>query len=265
MLLIGTPCYGGMVTIEYMLAMMRLKDELNAARVPFRLLTPAHDSLITRARNLIASECLRDTHCSHLLFIDADIDFPAGLVTRLLAAGKDVACAVYPVKGLPLARVMAQGAGTPEAVAEAASLDYAVKVKPGSRVDGQGFVEVAYAATGFMLIRREVLVRLAAAMPQLRYRRACTNAAPGEQYAFFDTAIDPETEDYLPEDYAFCKRWRDLGGSVHAFVGGRLGHVGSRTYAGDFVTFLARLGARNRDGAVGNPAAGIDPTAGNEE
>ena len=116
MLMIGTPCYGGQVTIQYMLAMMRLKDALGAARIPMRLVTPAHDSLVTRARNRIANACLHDPDCAHLLFIDADLDFPAALVPHLLGAGKDVVCGVYPVKGLDLSRVMAQGPDiTPEA------------------------------------------------------------------------------------------------------------------------------------------------------
>ena len=52
-------------------------------------------------------------------------------------------------------------------------------------------------------------------MPELRYRYAYINDEVRDNYAFFDTAIDPTTLDYLPEDYAFCKRWRDLGGKIH--------------------------------------------------
>jgi hypothetical protein len=242
MLMIGTPCYNGTVTINYMLAMMQLKDVLNRERIVFKLLTPAHESLITRARNSIANEFLRQTQCTHLLFIDADVEFPPLLVPRLLAADKDVVCGVYPVKGLRLDRVMAQPAGTPPAVAEAASLDYAVKFAPGSQADASGLVEVEYAATGFMLIRRQVLERMAASMPHLRYRYAYINDASEENYAFFDTAIDPETRDYLPEDYAFCKRWRDLGGRIFVSLMGRFAHVGSRAYAGEFATYLASRG-----------------------
>uniref|UniRef100_I2Q242 Glycosyltransferase n=1 Tax=Desulfovibrio sp. U5L TaxID=596152 RepID=I2Q242_9BACT len=243
MLVIGTPCYGGVVTLPYMLSMLALKDLLNRGKVPFRLLTPANDSLITRVRNGIANEFLRDPRATHLLFIDADIEFQPQMVTRLLASGKDVVCGVYPVKGLPLDRVMGQPAGTPPAVAEAASLDYAVKVKAGCRMDAAGFLEVEYAATGFMMVRREALLRLKDAYPELHYRHDCTNAAATENFAFFDTAIDPVTRDYLPEDYAFCKRWRDIGGQVHVSVPGTFAHHGGRAYVGDFATFLARRGA----------------------
>jgi hypothetical protein len=240
MLVIGTPCYGGMVSLPYMLSMLALKDVLNREKVPFRLLTPANDSLITRVRNSIANEFLRDARATHLLFIDADIEFVPAMVPRLLASGKDVVCGVYPVKGLDLARVMGQPAGTSPQAAEAASLDYAVKLKPGCKMDAQGFLEVDYAATGFMMIRREALVRMVDAYPQLQYRFSCTNEAPGENYAFFDTAIDPQTRDYLPEDYAFCKRWRDIGGKVHVSVPGKFAHHGGKAYVGDFAQFLKR-------------------------
>ena len=244
MLVIGTPCYGGVVTLPYMLSMLALKDVLNRAKTPFRLLTPANDSLITRVRNSIANEFLRDTRATHLLFIDADIEFVPQMVPRLLRADKDVVCGVYPVKGLRLERVMAQPAGTPPAVAEAASLDYAVKVRAGCLMDEQGFLEVEYAATGFMLLKRAVLMRMMDAYPQLLYRHACTNEEAAENFAFFDTAIDPETRDYLPEDYAFCKRWRDIGGKVHVSVPGTFAHHGGRAYVGDFAAYLASRGAR---------------------
>lgn len=244
MLVIGTPCFGGLVTVPYMLSMLALKDLLNRAKVPFRLLTPCHESLITRARNGIANEFLRDEAATHLLFIDADIEFDPRLVLRLLGADKDVLCGVYPVKGLDLTRVMGQPAGTPAALAEAASLDYAVKIKPGCKMDEQGFLEVDYAATGFMLIRRAVLTRLAEAYPELHYRFACTNEAAAENHAFFDTLIDPETRHYLPEDYAFCKRWRDIGGQVHVSVPGRFTHIGTRPYRGDFAAFLSQCGLK---------------------
>ncbi|MHC1788777.1 hypothetical protein [Solidesulfovibrio sp.] len=244
MLVIGTPCFGGVVTVPYMLSVLALKDLLNRAKIPFRLLTPCHESLITRARNSIANAFLRDEAATHLLFIDADIEFDPRMVTRLLGADKDVVCGVYPVKGLDLSRVMGQPAGTPVPVAEAVSLDYAVKVKPGCTVDEQGFLEVEYAATGFMCIRRAVLTRLAEAYPELLYRFACTNEAAAENYAFFDTLIDPGSRNYLPEDYAFCKRWHDIGGQVHVSVLGRYAHIGTRPYNGDFAAYLTRCGVR---------------------
>jgi len=256
MLMIGTPCYSGTVTVNYLLSMMQLKDVLNREKIRFRLLTPSHESLITRARNFIANEFVRDEQCTHLLFIDADIEFPAGLVPRMLAADKDVIGGIYPVKGLRLDRVMAQPPDTPPAVAEAACLDYAVKIGPDSKAEPSGVMPVDYVATGFMCIKRDVLSRMAAAYPQLRYKYAYINDTSVENYAFFDTAIDPETLDYLPEDYAFCKRWRDMGGTIYAALMGRLSHVGTRVYSGEFITYLAQRGARRAGEGKRPPAAG---------
>ena len=33
-------------------------------------------------------------------------------------------------------------------------------------------------------------------------------------WRFFDCMVDPDSGRYLSEDYAFCRRWRDIGGKV---------------------------------------------------
>ena len=44
--------------------------------------------------------------------------------------------------------------------------------------------------------------------------------------------IDPDTGIYLSEDYAFCRRWRDLGGEVWLDTQGVLVHVGPSDFQG---------------------------------
>jgi hypothetical protein len=243
MILIGTPSYDGTVTLAYMRSVLEALDVLAAAGVRAGFNTPSHESLIPRARNFIANEFLRQSEYTHLLFIDSDIGFPPEAPLRYLRAGKDVACGVYPVKHLPLERLRRQPPELSDAQAEAASLGYTVKFKPGQRVGEDGFIPVEYAPTGFMMIRRAALERMAKAHPELVYRNSFVNSDDEERvnYAFFDTAIDPVTRDYLPEDYAFCKRWAALGGEIHADVTSRFVHVGSRAYSGDFPEFLKRL------------------------
>ena len=103
----------------------------------------------------------------------------------------------------------------------AATFDYAVAVTPGEQPTPDGFVRADYAATGFMLIRREVLERMAARHGELKYQHSFARAtdaaatASDHLYALFDTSLDPATGRYLPEDYTFCNRCahggRDLG------------------------------------------------------
>ena len=243
MLVIGTPCYGGVVTLPYMLSMLALKDVLNRDKTPFRLLTPANDSLITRVRNSIVAEFLSDDRATHLLFIDADIGFAPELPWKYLEADKDVVCGIYPVKNLDVDKLRTIRGDVLPRVAQAASLHYAVKLKPGGRPEPvTGLLPVVYGATGFMMIRREVFTRLAEAYPELGYDYAYTNDDQINNVAFFETAIDPATRDYLPEDYAFCKRWTDIGGEIYADIHSVFTHVGNYEYTGNFTAFLTHLG-----------------------
>lgn len=243
MILIGTPSYNGTVTLAYMRSVLDALDILSAAGIRAGFNTPSHESLIPRARNFIANEFLRQPEYTHLLFIDSDIGFPPEAPLRYLRADKDVACGVYPVKHLDVARLRRQPPKLTDAQAEAASLNYTVKFRPGQLVGPDGFIRVEYAPTGFMMIRRQVLERMAGACPELIYHNSFVNSDDEDHanYAFFDTAIDPVTRDYLPEDYAFCKRWAALGGEIHADVTSRFIHVGSHSFAGDFPEFLKRL------------------------
>jgi hypothetical protein len=44
--------------------------------------------------------------------------------------------------------------------------------------------------------------------------------------------IDPVTKRYLSEDYAFCRRWQQMGGRIFADVHTTLGHVGNLPFSG---------------------------------
>jgi hypothetical protein len=44
--------------------------------------------------------------------------------------------------------------------------------------------------------------------------------------------IDPESKRYLSEDYAFCRRWQQMGGKIYADCHTTLGHVGNLPFSG---------------------------------
>jgi hypothetical protein len=52
--------------------------------------------------------------------------------------------------------------------------------------------------------------------------------------------IEKETGQYLSEDYAFCRRWRDLGGEIFADFDSRLTHVGHASYEGSLKDSIAK-------------------------
>lgn len=251
MILVGTPCYNGSVAVEYMRSLFNMVGLLNSEGIHVDIITPSHESLVTRARNFIANEFLRQKEYTHLLFIDADIGFDPATAMRYLQADKDVVCGIYPTKNIDINTIRAVSPALSSDEAEAASLSYTVKFLPGSMIDSDGFRQVEYGSTGFMLIRRQVLEKIAEAFPELRYKYsyASTYDHMFDNHAFFETLIDPETRDYLPEDYAFCKRWRSLGGEVHADIASRFKHVGTRVYSGNYPVFLENFAAKEpKDG-----------------
>jgi hypothetical protein len=250
-ILIATPCYGGLVTDYYLMSVLNLIRLLDAKAIAFDFRTVSN-SLITLARNNFASDVLHDAAISHLLFIDADLGFDPNAVLRYLAFDKDVVCGVYPLKRLDTAALRASTA-TNDAVAEAASYLYSSTIS--FRDDNQpsdGFLRAEYGATGFMLIKRGVLERMAAAHPELRYQsdhamaavHAAAPAAAPSRYALFDTMIADGQS--LPEDYSFCKRWRALGGEIWIDLESRFSHVGTHVYRGDLPAAIAEAGRLGR-------------------
>ena len=86
------------------------------------------------------------------------------------------------------------------------------------------------------MIRRHVFEKMCAAYPTLQFFREHSFDALAEspnRFALFECMIDPKTGTYLSEDFAFCKRWTDLGGEIWADLESRLDHVGPSVFHGD--------------------------------
>ncbi|HEX2886876.1 hypothetical protein [Vineibacter terrae] len=224
-LMIATPCYGGVVTNAYLQSMLRTSALLLGKGMPHEVVTVPDESLVTRARNALVATFMVSPH-SHLLFIDADIEWSPDAVLRLLAADKDMICGAYPKKKMPPT--------------------YALNLKHDA--DGRvrqcpttGAVEILDAASGFLMIRRPLLERMMAAYPQTRYTpdEALAPQAP-YCYALFDCVL--ETVDgvrrYLSEDYGFCHRWRAIGGEIWLDPEVKLNHHGTMSYRGDARTLF---------------------------
>ena len=259
-LFIATPCYGGVVTRNFMLSMISLNNALVKQGVPFTLATIGNESLITRARNTLVARFLEDEEATHLLFIDADIRFAPETILRLLAHGGPVVATPCPKKTIDwrAALEFAPHCDSPEDLA-AASVDLAVSLNPeGETFPGEvldrkiqdGFVRTAYAGTAVMLVARPVFETLAKEFPECRYADpsepvAADGTAP-PLYNFFDTLIHPQTRQYLSEDYAFCHRWRQCGGEVWLDAESAVAHEGSYVFESDTARRVELEARRNQ-------------------
>jgi len=229
-----------MVTIQYLTSMLQLQPLLRNEKIQFSLALIGSESLITRARNSIVSQFLGRPDLTHLLFVDSDIGFDPTVVPRYINANKDVVAGIYPIKGLKVEKLRS----LPKDRSLASTFHYATKLIDVEVADADGLMRAEYAATGFMLIRRNVFEQMIAAYPELHYEysftgdRTATAADLANLYAFFDTSLDQESKEYLPEDYTFCRRWRALGGEMWVDANSRFTHVGTFQFEGDFAQFL---------------------------
>ena len=235
-LFIATPCFGGLVSQRYMQSILALTQFAASAGFDATLALLGHDSLITRSRNTLVSQFLATEQATHLLFIDADIGFEPGQVGRMLAFGEDFVAGAYPLKTQDWSAAAIRRAATAQESFSAAPLHYVGALRPGAERETRGaFATAIYVGGGFMLLTRKMIRRMVESYPQTRYlgANAYSNAAPTEAYALFDCLIDKESGTYVSEDFAFCQRWRDIGGKIWLDLEGRLIHVGAFDFRGD--------------------------------
>ena len=234
-LFVATPCYGGLVHQSYMTSTVALLQAGVALGFPVSVELLGHDSLVTRSRNALVAKFLDAETATHLLFVDADIAFEVDQVVRMLRFNQDVVAGMYPLKMIrwDATAVERVQSGEPP---DSAPLSYVGWPCEGEELETQdGFVTGLFAGTGFMLVKRSVFHRMIEAFPETRYTAAHTQPVPfssPNQYALFDCMIDPDTGHYLSEDYAFCRRWRSIGGRVWLDTQGELTHIGTHEFAG---------------------------------
>lgn len=232
-LFVSTPCYGGVCLQAYAESLLQLQRACAANNIQMMLDTTENESLVHRARNLAVARFYQKTQATHFLFIDADIHFDPESVLRLIRSNHDVAVAAYPKKCVMWDAADAHvktGQGGRDLARVASSL--VMNFKYANTPIRDGFAEVLDGPTGFMLIKRSVFTRMHERYPELLCVNDHQNKDLDEYYAVFDCMIDPQTKRYLSEDYAFCRRWQQMGGQIYADVMTVLGHIGNIRFHG---------------------------------
>ena len=251
-LVVATPCFGGQVSSIYASSIFHLQRALRSkSNVDLKIHLRDGDALITRARANLVTLFLDDPAATHLLFLDADIGFRPEQVFRLIESGADVVAGVYPIKRVNWDKAK-RALEANRSNVPAASLDYVLEVdNPDLVTVVGGFTRVRYAGTGFLMIRRHVLETMCAHpdYASLQFFREHSHdvlAGSPNRFALFECMIDPATGTYLSEDFAFCKRWTDIGGEIWADLNSRLDHVGPAVFHGDIASqFAAAPAAAN--------------------
>ena len=111
-LFIATPNQGWLVS-HYVRSLVQLNSTLAKLRISSRLHL-MQSSIVTHGRNLCVAEFLKSP-CSHMLFIDSDIEFDHSSVVPMIKADKDIVLTPYPMKVVDYdkARRIAKVSGRP--------------------------------------------------------------------------------------------------------------------------------------------------------
>ena len=231
-LFLSTPCYGGVCLQAYAESVLKLQRMCAQYGVHLMLDTTENESLVHRARNISVARYMMRTEADYFMFIDADIRFEPESVLRLIQSGHDISCAVYPKKVVMWEQaeqaVLAKDTRDLSKLAAALVMNF----KGSNTPVKDGFAEVLDGPTGFLMIKRDVFTRMFKQYPELNCKNDHQNRDFDDYCAVFDCMIDPENRRYLSEDYAFCRRWQQMGGQIFADVTTTLGHVGNIRFTG---------------------------------
>jgi hypothetical protein len=244
-LVVATPCFGGQVSSLYAGSIFRLQSAARSmSNLKLKIEMRDGDALITRARANLMTLFLDDPTATHLLFVDADIGFMPDQVFRLIESGADVVGGVYPIKRVNWDKAR-RAIESKRPNVPAAALDYVLEIDDPDHVAVvNGFTRVRYAGTGFLMIRRRVFEKMCAHpayVPLQFFREHSLDKLAGSpnRFALFESMIDRASGTYLSEDFAFCKRWTDIGGEIWADLQSRLDHVGPSVYHGEIASQFA--------------------------
>lgn len=222
---IATPCLDGRYDRNYLKALINTFNLLvkYGAKVDWSEIPFCSD--IAMARNKIVSGFRRSPH-THLMMIDSDMGWDPRDVARLASYRRDFAAAAGPKKVFPTSycyNIWEHGQEPGVVYSEAET----------------GLIEVDQVGGAFIMISKTMIERMVAAYPALAYH----GDNGRKDYALFDPMI-LESGHRVSEDFAFCKRWRRIGGKIHMNPRIVLQHSGNYVWMGAPADVL---GANNVD------------------
>ena len=202
--------------------------------IAYSISTLFNESLVTRARNTCVAFMMGNPAATHLMFVDADIEWQASSVLKLASLDKDIIGGTYPKKTINWQKVQLQAmedaAKAQGQFIHTAGADFVINAIPGQKGE---IVEVEDIGTGFLMIKREVIQKMFDEYPLKKYKNTIGLEPKYNDlcYALFDTML--VNGHYLSEDYGFCRLWKRLGGSIYLDKSIILGHYGTYMFKGD--------------------------------
>lgn len=242
---IATPTLRGDVKATYVDSTFALQRICMSRGIDMQMKFLQGISLISHARNWLASQFLWNSDASHLLFIDDDIGFSARDVVAMFDwCDRDVVAAIYPSKSIDWERLKTIVLNNPRI--EASALErltgnyrnmYALRDGASTMTISDLPVQMDAIGTGLMLISRQCFKKLISAGAVRETAPGAPNEFP--TYDFFGTnATNPGG---AGEDIHFCRIVRAHGGEILGCPWPIVSHTGTYAHIGDLKAVGAAL------------------------
>ncbi len=190
---------------------------------------------VVRVRSRYVSYFLNQTDCTHLLFLDGDIEVLPWALRGMLAAKKDFVATPYPRRDGVDFKSVRSNLDIP---AEGVAYRYPVHFHGDTLTVGDDWCgEIDAIGLGCALLSREGLQALSDKHAE---ELGFDDANHGPSVALFQLLLENRA---LPsEDYSFCTRWRRNGGRIWMYLGegSPANHHGDMMYRGEIAAFGLR-------------------------
>jgi hypothetical protein len=220
----GMPTFGANVNVKCVVSLLATQDLMLAQNIEYDMIVVSYGAIISKNRSLLIEAFLK-TDATDLFFIDSDVGFPPEALLKILERPEDLVAGVYPNKtewqdDYPL-RLMLDKKGTVVC-----------------SEDGK-LVEAVRLPTGFMRIKRSVVEAMINAYPELKWIEKWRFSK--QEHVLYDLFrhVDPDGR-WTGEDYAFCDRWRALGGRMWVYPDIDFVHTGIKEWKGNYAQYLMK-------------------------
>ena len=241
--MIGIPCYGGLVHCEFTQSLLKLCSMLNQANIKHEVVFLGSESLISRARNSLVAKFYCESENSHLLFLDADLIFNPECVLTMIKHEKELIGCPYPKKIINFHK-LAETDDPQNNLHMITDINYNLLQK-GKLT--KTLIEARDAPTGCMLIRRSCITALILSYPERKYRNNISGMGGDSDnyfYDFFATGVVDGI--YLSEDYYFCHLVRQLDIPIYLEIGYTFGHIGKQAFYGNLMAQFEKYGFEDK-------------------
>lgn len=229
---IAVPCYSGNISIGFFNSITA--NFANCSNdYDMVMVFHENDSLVCRARNVLASTFLRDKEFDYLLWLDDDLSFPPDTIRKLIESNKDIVGAPYVRKNYDWKAIEENVLkGFRIDVSLARSMGYVYNNQLQNTKVENGCLEVNEIGTGIMLIKRKVFEDMVPLVKSYKPYETETKDKEEVRYTFFDSGVGEDGK-YLSEDYLFCSKARQLGYQVYLRIDIPTTHKGICHYQGN--------------------------------